>query len=131
MKFQITLAILIVSLFLNVNSQSNQNKISSSSASSVRLINNQTFSNNSSTSFNWPVLGLSVFSIFGILGNLLVCLTIRRDQALQTRTNYYLFSLAIADLAVCVLVIPLSIIQDFSSKNYFINFIDVFPVSIL
>lgn len=75
-----------------------------------------------STSYNWPVLTLSVFSIFGILGNILVCLTIKRDQDLQTKTNFYLFSLAFADLAVCLIVIPLSIIQDFSSKSNYLNF---------
>lgn len=68
--------------------------------------------------YNWPILSLSVFSIFGVFGNILVCLTIKRDQDLQTKTNFYLFSLAIADLAVCLIVIPLSIIQDFSSKFY-------------
>jgi hypothetical protein len=66
--------------------------------------------------YNWFVLSLSLFSIFGMFGNVLVCMTIRRDPALQTKTNYYLFSLAIADLAVCLIVIPLSIIQDFSGK---------------
>jgi hypothetical protein len=69
--------------------------------------------------YNWPFLSLSLFSIFGILGNFLVCFTIKRDSTLQTKTNYYLFSLAITDLAVCVIVIPLSIIQDFSSEFFF------------
>lgn len=80
--------------------------------------------NNSSISpanYHWPVISLSVFSIFGIFGNILVCMTIKRDQDLQTKTNFYLFSLAIADLAVCLIVIPLSIIQDFSSKLKFLK----------
>ncbi|CAF0790571.1 unnamed protein product, partial [Brachionus calyciflorus] len=76
----------------------------------METISNQTLNK----SYNWSVLGISIFSIFGIFGNILVCLTIKRDQALQTKTNFYLFSLAIADLAVCLVVIPLSIIQDFS-----------------
>ena len=67
---------------------------------------------------NWPVLSLSIFSLFGIFGNVLVCMTIRRDQSLQTKTNYYLFSLAIADMAVCIIVIPFSIIQDFLGKLF-------------
>ena len=40
---------------------------------------------------NWPVLGLSIFSVFGVFGNLLVCLTIKRDHTLQTSVNFYLF----------------------------------------
>lgn len=75
--------------------------------------------NNSNNAYNWHVLSLSLFSITGAFGNILVCMTIRRDPALQTKTNYYLFSLAIADLAVCLLVIPFSIIQDFSDEWMF------------
>lgn len=84
--------------------------------------NHETTNSNNRTSHietnNWPVLGLSMFSVFGLFGNVLVCLTIHRDQSLQTKTNFYLFSLAIADLAVCVIVVPFSIIQDFYSKNF-------------
>jgi hypothetical protein len=83
--------------------------------------NRETPNSNNRTSHgetsNWPVLGLSMFSVFGLFGNVLVCLTIHRDQSLQTKTNFYLFSLAIADLAVCVIVLPFSIIQDFYSKK--------------
>lgn len=68
---------------------------------------------------NWPVLSMGVFSVFGILGNILVCLTIKRDNKLQTKTNYYLFSLAITDLAVCAFVLPLAIIQDLFGKLIF------------
>lgn len=81
-------------------------------------------STNTSQSYNWPVLSISMFSIFGIFGNLLVCMTIKRDHTLQTKTNYYLFSLAIADLAVCVIVIPLSVVQDFTGiSSYELNYI--------
>ena len=66
---------------------------------------------------NWPVLSLSVFSLFGIFGNMLVLKTIRRDHSLQTSVNLYLFSLAIADFAVCLIVIPFSLIQDFTGNN--------------
>ncbi len=88
------------------NSNSNENR-------EAQNANNRTLHDETN---NWPVLGLSVFSIFGLFGNVLVCLTIHRDQSLQTKTNFYLFSLAIADLAVCVIVLPFSIIQDFYSK---------------
>ncbi|XP_066144877.1 5-hydroxytryptamine receptor 2B-like [Euwallacea fornicatus] len=51
-----------------------------------------------------------VISVFGAVGNTLVCAAIVVDKNLQTNTNYFLFSLSIADLLVCVLVIPTRII---------------------
>ena len=73
----------------------------------------------SAKNFNLPILSLLIFSLFGTFGNGLVCFTIWRDQKLHTKTNYYLFSLAIADLAVCAIVIPLAIVQDFYGKFCF------------
>jgi len=65
---------------------------------------------------NWPVLILSILAIFGTLGNLLVCASISLDKQLQTVTNWFLFSLAIADCLVSLVVLPLSIIKDFQGK---------------
>jgi hypothetical protein len=66
---------------------------------------------------NWPVLSLSILAVFGTLGNLLVCVSISFDKQLQTVTNWFLFSLAIADCLVSLIVLPLSIIKDFQGKN--------------
>ena len=62
---------------------------------------------------NWPVILLFIFPIFGTIGNYMVCYAIIRDQSLQTKTNFYLFSLAISDLAVSLMVAPLAIINNF------------------
>ncbi|CAF1448616.1 unnamed protein product [Adineta steineri] len=62
---------------------------------------------------NWPVLSLSVLAVCGVLGNSLVCVAISLDKQLQTVTNWFLFSLAIADFLVSLIVLPLSIIKDF------------------
>ena len=67
--------------------------------------------------FNWPILILSIAAIFGTLGNLLVCIAISLDKQLQTSTNWFLFSLAIADCLVSLIVLPLSIIKDFQGKK--------------
>ena len=39
----------------------------------------------------------------GVLGNLAVCIVIIRNRSMHTATNYYLFSLAIADLLILLL----------------------------
>ncbi|KAF0293032.1 Neuropeptides capa receptor [Amphibalanus amphitrite] len=44
--------------------------------------------------------------VAGVIGNVAVCLVIFRHPALQTATNFYLFSLAVADLTVLVLGLP-------------------------
>ena len=69
-----------------------------------------------SNQFHWPVLGLSVLALFGTLGNLLVCAAISLDKQLQTITNWFLFSLAIADCLVSLIVLPISIIKDFQGS---------------
>lgn len=61
----------------------------------------------------WPVISLVSFMFIGASGNILVCLAVWRERRLQTATNYFLLSLAVADLLVCVLVMPFGIIYEF------------------
>ncbi|XP_010637999.1 neuromedin-U receptor 2 [Fukomys damarensis] len=49
--------------------------------------------------------------VVGVVGNLLVCLVILRDQLMKTPTNYYLFSLAVSDLLVLLLGMPLEVYE--------------------
>nr|6CM4_A Chain A, D(2) dopamine receptor, endolysin chimera [synthetic construct]6LUQ_A Chain A, chimera of D(2) dopamine receptor and Endolysin [synthetic construct] len=41
-----------------------------------------------------------------VFGNVLVCMAVSREKALQTTTNYLIVSLAVADLLVATLVMP-------------------------
>ncbi|CAF1073253.1 unnamed protein product [Rotaria sordida] len=86
--------------------------------SSLSIINetNNFISINTKNKLNWPVLILSILSIFGIVGNLLVCASISLDKQLQTVTNFFLFSLAIADCLLSLVVLPLAIIKDFQGS---------------
>lgn len=69
-----------------------------------------------SNELKWPVLALSILAVSGTLGNLLVCVSISLDKQLQTVTNWFLFSLAIADCLVSLIVLPLAIIKDFQGE---------------
>lgn len=64
----------------------------------------------------WTYL-LAVIAIAGGgLGNILVCLAVCLDRSLQNVTNYFLLSLAVADLLVSLFVMPLGAIQGFYGK---------------
>ncbi|XP_037012831.2 neuromedin-U receptor 2 [Artibeus jamaicensis] len=54
--------------------------------------------------------------VVGVTGNLLVCLVILRHQSMKTPTNYYLFSLAVSDLLVLLLGMPLEVYEMW--RNY-------------
>ncbi|KAM8763578.1 neuromedin-U receptor 2 [Rhynchonycteris naso] len=54
--------------------------------------------------------------VVGVAGNLLVCLVILRHQTMKTPTNYYLFSLAVSDLLVLLLGMPLEVYEMW--RNY-------------
>lgn len=64
------------------------------------------------TSNIFAVLLLPLLCALGLLGNLLVCMAIWIDRRLHNVTNYFLFSLALADLLVCGIVMPLSLIVE-------------------
>ena len=60
----------------------------------------------------WSLLGLSVLIFATALGNILVCLAVSWERRLQNMNNYFLMSLAIADLLVALLVMPLAMIVE-------------------
>ncbi|XP_072496598.1 neuromedin-U receptor 1 [Notamacropus eugenii] len=53
---------------------------------------------------------LLIFAV-GAAGNALTCLVILRHPAMRTPTNYYLFSLAVSDLLVLLLGLPLELYE--------------------
>lgn len=65
---------------------------------------------------NWEALFLLLIVAAGILGNVLVCVAIKVEKKLRNVTNYFLMSLAIADLLVSLIVMPCSIVHEFMGK---------------
>merc|ERR1719268_766205 len=65
----------------------------------------------------WDYWALPIFIVFitgGVFGNFLVCLAISTNRELQNMTNYFLMSLAVADLLVCLIVMPFGAIIFFN-----------------
>ena len=73
---------------------------------------------------NWWALLALLLVLATAAGNILVCLAITWERRLQNVTNYFLMSLAITDLMVAVLVMPLGILTLVTGrpnkKSYFI-----------
>ncbi|KYB27915.1 hypothetical protein TcasGA2_TC032796 [Tribolium castaneum] len=82
-----------------------------------RLFNCSSNSSNSSCfghpeapgSRNYWALVLVLFPIFTLFGNVLVILSVYRERTLQSATNYFIVSLALADLLVAVVVMPFAV----------------------
>lgn len=72
-----------------------------------------TVDSNHTADYDWTFLFVVVFILAGGLGNILVCLAVLLDRRLQNVTNYFLLSLAIADLLVSLFVMPLGAIPGF------------------
>jgi len=61
---------------------------------------------------------VAVFIVAGGLGNILVCLAVGLDRKLHNVTNYFLLSLAVADLLVSLFVMPLGAIPGFLGEFF-------------
>ena len=74
---------------------------------------NLTFTNgtcsDSDVKYNFWALSLIVFPLLTLFGNVLVILSVARERSLQTATNYFIVSLAVADLLVAVVVMPFGV----------------------
>lgn len=66
---------------------------------------------------NWWALSALGLVVGTAAGNILVCLAICWERRLQNVTNYFLMSLAITDLMVAILVMPLGIYTLFRGKS--------------
>ena len=56
----------------------------------------------------WTLV-LVIIPVLTLFGNSLVVLSVWREMSLRTATNYFIVSLAVADIMVAVLVMPLAV----------------------
>lgn len=61
---------------------------------------------------------LCLFPVITVVGNILVVVAVATHKRLQTITNAFVVSLAIADVTVAILVMPFGIYQQFSNKQW-------------
>ncbi|XP_068575391.1 adenosine receptor A1-like [Cebidichthys violaceus] len=59
-----------------------------------------------------------VIAALAIIGNSLVCLAVSRNKKLRTVTNYFLVSLAVADILVGLVAIPCAVLTDLGRPHH-------------
>lgn len=64
-------------------------------------------------------LPLVLLPILAIFGNILVILSVYKEKSLQSVTNYFIVSLAFADLFVACVVMPFAVYFLVSQNNFF------------
>ncbi|XP_036442849.1 neuromedin-U receptor 1 [Colossoma macropomum] len=63
---------------------------------------------------------LLIFSV-GVMGNILTCTVITQHRVMRTPTNFYLFSLAVSDLLVLLLGMPLELYELWSNYPFLLG----------
>lgn len=79
---------------------------------------------------NWWALIALLLVLGTAAGNVLVCLAIYLERRLQNVTNYFLMSLAITDLLVAILVMPLGILTLLRGKTSFVIYISILFINV-
>lgn len=79
---------------------------SPSAFSSLTSSNCTDLSLDSSPPYNFYAVLLVLLIFCVVFGNVLVCVAVSRERALQTTTNYLIVSLAVSDLLLATLVMP-------------------------
>ncbi|XP_071319942.1 adenosine receptor A1-like [Trachinotus anak] len=59
-----------------------------------------------------------LIAVLAITGNFLVCLAVTRNKKLRTVTNYFLVSLAVADILVGLVAIPCAVLTDLGQPRH-------------
>lgn len=95
----------------------------SANVSSTMSNVNESFPYENSTSgpdfegeYRYWILALILFPLLTVFGNVLVVMSVYRERSLRTVTNYFICSLAVADIMVAVMVMPLAIYLEVSSN---------------
>lgn len=61
----------------------------------------------------------AVVFVTGLVGNLLVCFAVLKNEHMRTVTNYYIVNMAVADVLVVLLCMPPNVIVDTTETWFF------------
>lgn len=69
----------------------------------------------------FKVIGLTIIILIGVVGNLLVCISVCKFRNLRIVANYFIVSLAVADLAVSGVVMPFALYQEVNGWRWWLG----------
>lgn len=92
---------------------------SSSSSPSLTSSNCTSSPPASSPPYNFYAVLLVLLIFCVVFGNVLVCVAVSRERALQTTTNYLIVSLAVSDLLLATLVMPWGVYLEVCVRLHF------------
>lgn len=85
----------------------------------------------SSSSLNYWALILLMLCVVVVFGNVLVIMSVAREKTLQNMTNFFIVSLAVADLLVAGFVMPFSVYVLVSPFNFVCAYVEEKEPSLL
>nr|XP_042899805.1 dopamine D2-like receptor [Parasteatoda tepidariorum] len=97
-----------VNSLLNISQKLNFINASCSNSSNETCIEVSTTAEFTSEKVFWALL-LIPLPMVAVVGNILVILSVYKEKSLQTVTNYFIVSLAFADLLVAAVVMPFAV----------------------
>lgn len=70
----------------------------------------------------WILIGAYIVTfLVGVLGNILVCFAVWRNNEMRTETNIYMVNLSLADLTVLIVLLPSALLVDVTG-TWFLGF---------
>lgn len=91
--------------------------VTSSNSTALNNVSDVNAATDDGLGLRWGALWLTVVIILTAVGNSLVCLAVCTERRLQNMTNYFLMSLAIADLLVSLVVMPFAMIVELYGRS--------------
>ncbi len=69
---------------------------------------------------NWVALSISLVIIITVMGNILVIMAVSLERKLHNATNYFLRSLAITDMLLGILVMPVAMVTILYGEFFYV-----------
>lgn len=122
-RFRLTRTIFLLLTLSVLKFTNGINTLQSDSIDTYRLPNQSAIDKLELQKIKWnhPLLGVffALLSLATVFGNCLIICAVFREQCLQTATNYYIISLAVADLLVGFIVMPFNGLNEMTHGYWF------------